>query len=58
MEAKFGKGKLKIERIVGEKGIFDVVVDGERIFSKHETGAFPRMGEIPSIMEMKGLAPS
>lgn len=55
MEAKFGKGNVQVETIVGEKGIFDVVVDGQRIYSKHETGAFPRLGEIPMAIQMKGL---
>lgn len=31
---------------MGENGVFDVVADGERIYSKHETGRFPRDAEI------------
>jgi selenoprotein W-related protein len=30
----------------GSGGIFDVEVDGKRIFSKHESGRFPRAEEI------------
>ncbi|HBZ72166.1 MAG TPA: hypothetical protein DEP35_21520 [Deltaproteobacteria bacterium] len=30
----------------GHNGIFDVWVDGERIFSKNETGRFPEEDEI------------
>ena len=32
--------------IKGEKGEFEVVVDGELIFSKNETGRFPEHDEI------------
>ena len=32
--------------IEGDKGVFDVVVDGELIWSKHETGRFPELDEI------------
>ena len=32
--------------IKGDNGIFDVVVDGEKIFSKHEQGRFPTPKEI------------
>jgi predicted Rdx family selenoprotein len=30
----------------GGKGQFDVIRDGELVFSKHETGRFPEDGEI------------
>jgi selT/selW/selH-like putative selenoprotein len=30
----------------GDDGIFDVVVDGRMIFSKHEAGRFPEEDEI------------
>ncbi|NNM27122.1 MAG: hypothetical protein HKO59_14255 [Phycisphaerales bacterium] len=39
------------ELIKGEKGIFDVAVDGDVIFSKHHTGRFPTDEEIVSILE-------
>ena len=32
--------------IRGGGGVFDVVVDGETVFSKHELGRFPDDGEI------------
>jgi selT/selW/selH-like putative selenoprotein len=32
--------------IPGGKGQFDVLRDGELVFSKHETGRFPEQGEI------------
>ncbi len=34
--------------IEGDKGVFDVVVDGDLIWSKHETGRFPELDEILS----------
>ena len=32
--------------IPGGGGIFDVVVDGRRVYSKHETGRFPTHDEV------------
>jgi predicted Rdx family selenoprotein len=36
--------------IPGGKGQFDVVRDGELVFSKHETGRFPEDGEIMTAL--------
>jgi selT/selW/selH-like putative selenoprotein len=36
----------QIELVRGSGGIFDVTVDGRRVFSKHETGRFPAPGEV------------
>lgn len=33
----------------GDKGIFDVVVDGELVYSKHQTGRHAEPGEILEI---------
>ena len=30
----------------GSGGIFEVVLDGTTLFSKHETGRFPEPGEV------------
>jgi len=30
----------------GDSGVFDVVVDGRSVFSKHEVGRFPEEAEI------------
>ncbi len=35
-----------LKLVPGEKGVFDVRIDGELVFSKHETGRFPDEGEI------------
>ena len=32
--------------VMGDKGVFDVVVDGETIYSKHETGRHANDGEV------------
>jgi len=32
--------------IPGSGGIFDVIVDGVKVFSKHEVGRFPEPGEV------------
>ena len=36
------------ELIKGSKGVFDVTVNGEKIFSKDDTGRFPTNEEIVS----------
>jgi selenoprotein W-related protein len=36
--------------IKGSGGIFDVVVDGRKVFSKHQTGRFPEAGEIVALL--------
>lgn len=36
--------------IQGSSGIFDVVADGDLIFSKHEVGRFPEVEEIIEIL--------
>lgn len=33
---------------LGESGVFDVLIDGVRIFSKHESGEYPTHEEIIS----------
>jgi len=37
---------VKCELIRGDSGIFDVVVDGDLLFSKHEEDRFPEIAEI------------
>ena len=40
---------VTVER--GHSGIYDVMLDGRNIFSKHELGRFPEDGEIVEIIE-------
>ena len=35
----------------GDKGIFDVKVNGTLIYSKHATGRFPEPGEVRSELQ-------
>lgn len=35
----------------GHKGVFDVVVDGELVYSKHETHRFPRPNEVGDAID-------
>ena len=43
IEQEFG---VSPELIRGDDGIFDVCADGERVYSKHETGRFPEEAEV------------
>jgi selT/selW/selH-like putative selenoprotein len=42
---------IQAEAIPGGKGQFDVIRDGERVFSKHETGRFPEHSEIVAALQ-------
>ena len=41
-----GAGQVECELVPGGGGIFDVEVDGAKIFSKHDVGRFPEHDEI------------
>ncbi|MBA3547920.1 MAG: selenoprotein [Nannocystis sp.] len=41
--------------IKGDRGVFDVKVDGHLVFSKSETGRFPMLGEVAD--EITALLP-
>ena len=41
---------MKAELIEGRGGIFDVVVDDDLIFSKHDRGRFPDEGEVVGLL--------
>ena len=47
MKKEFG---AEVELIPGSGGVFTVRVDGKQIYSKHETGRFPRDGEIVGLL--------
>ncbi len=42
---------VKAKLVGGHSGIFDVIVDGELVFSKHEAGRFPNPGEVASKLK-------
>ncbi len=35
--------------VTGDDGVFDVVVDGQLVYSKHETGRYAEPGEVLGI---------
>jgi predicted Rdx family selenoprotein len=45
-----GETGVEAELIPGGNGIFDVVVDRKKIFSKHEADRFPENAEILSLL--------
>lgn len=51
LEAALGKSKVACQLIGGSGGVFDVVVDGNRVYSKKETGRFPQYREIVGLIE-------
>ena len=42
--------EVESELVAGGGGIFDVIVDGRKIYSKFETGRFPEKGEISGLI--------
>jgi selT/selW/selH-like putative selenoprotein len=36
--------------IKGSRGAFDVCLDGDLVFSKHDTGRFPDPGEVEEML--------
>lgn len=42
--------EVESELVAGGGGIFDVIVDGRKIYSKFETGRFPEKGEVPALI--------
>ncbi len=39
----------ELSLVAGSKGIFDVVVDGRTLYSKHETGRHAEPGEVLAL---------
>ena len=44
---------LEPEIVPGSRGVFDVTVDGDTIFSKHRSHAFPEAGEIVTALRAR-----
>jgi len=42
---------VNAELIKGKNGVFDVVVDGDIVFSKHKAGRFPQNDEILGMLK-------
>lgn len=49
LEAKY-PGEAEVELIEGDRGAFEVQLDGELIYSKLQTGRFPRYAEVPALI--------
>lgn len=42
---------LEVELVKGHRGIFDVVADGEVVFSKYDKGRFPEHPEVLAALQ-------
>jgi len=42
-----------LELVPGGGGVFDVALDGEQIYSKHQTGEFPDEGAILALVQAR-----
>ena len=49
LQAKF-PGEIEAELREGDRGAFEVTLDGELIYSKLQTHTFPRYAEIPALI--------
>jgi selenoprotein W-related protein len=47
---EFGGDVASLTLIPGDGGIFDVIVDGELIYSKEETGRHAEDGEVAALV--------
>ena len=49
--------KLTVSLKPADKGVFDVVLDGQLIFSKHQQGRFPTMHDLKKQLDQKLTIP-
>lgn len=52
LEGKFGN-KLHSTLHAGDRGVFEVLIDGELVFSKLATGRFPAKGEVAGLVKAR-----
>jgi selT/selW/selH-like putative selenoprotein len=50
LEKRFGD-RVSVDTTGGDRGIFDVALDGNVVFSKHAEGRFPDETEIEHMVE-------
>lgn len=50
LQARFGD-RVRCTLHRGDRGVFDVLADGRKIFSKYEVGRFPQRGEVGDQIE-------
>jgi selenoprotein W-related protein len=48
----------EVKLVKGSGGVFDVVVDGAKIYSKFDTGRFPEPGEVVGLLRPKAVTGS
>ena len=48
------KFNVDAELFAEGKGIFDVVIDNDIVYSKYDTGRFPELGEVTKLIRCKG----
>ena len=46
---------IDLELIKGEKGVFDVVVNDQRVFSKYDVDRFPMLGEVTAAIRQEDI---
>ncbi|PLS16823.1 hypothetical protein CVD28_17305 [Bacillus sp. M6-12] len=51
MFSHFRGSITKLEMIPSSGGVFEVIINGEKIYSKQETGVFPKNPDIIAKME-------
>jgi len=49
--------RLTISLKPADKGVFDVVLDGQLIFSKHQQGRFPTVDDLKKQLDQKMTIP-
>ena len=52
LQARFG-AEVTCTLEKGDRGVFDVVADGQLIYSKSETGRFPALGEVADELQAR-----
>jgi len=45
--------RIDPQLIRGDNGVFDVIADGDLVFSKHEAGRFPDDAEIVELLRSR-----
>jgi selenoprotein W-related protein len=49
--------KLTVSLKPADKGVFDIVLDGQLIFSKHQQGRFPTVDDLKTQLDQKLTIP-
>lgn len=50
LQVRFGD-RVRCALHRGDRGVFDVLADGRKIFGKDQAGRFPRRGEIGDLID-------